>query len=103
MSRLFRDSTSSSTGNRMRKRYHSPELRREAIRQVVKYRQPIRDVAEQLHLPQDTVRVWVRRHREDRTAAKLMATELRIARAPAPTERDLLQRMIELHLLKATG
>jgi hypothetical protein len=32
-----------------------------------------------------------------------MATELRTARAPAPTERDLLKRMIELHLLKATG
>ena len=87
----------------MRKRYHSPELRREAIRQVVEYRQPIKDVAEQLHLPQDTVRVWVRRHREDRTAARLMAPELRNARVPAPTEGDLLRRMIELHLLKATG
>ena len=39
----------------MRKRYHPPELRREAIRLVIEYRQPIKDVAEQLDLTQDTV------------------------------------------------
>jgi transposase-like protein len=87
----------------MRKRYHPPELRREAIRLVIEYRQPIKDVAEQLQLPQDTVRVWVRRHREGRVAAKAAIPDPRSARLSTPEERELLMRMIELHLLKATG
>lgn len=87
----------------MRKRYHPPELRREAIRQVIEYRQPIKDVAEQFHLTQDTVRVWVRRHREGRVAAKAARPDPGGDRLSTPEQRDLLMRMIEQHLLKATG
>lgn len=86
----------------MRKKYHSPELRREAVRQVVQYRQPVKDVAEQLHLGQDTVRVWVRRHREERTAASANPA-IELGRTSKTTERELLKRMIEMHLLKDVG
>lgn len=86
----------------MRRQYHSPELRSEAVRQVVEYRQPIKDVAEQLHLPRDTVRVWVRRHREGRsvTAVDPLAGLARRFRTP---EQKLLRRMIEKHLLEQAG
>lgn len=85
----------------MRKKYHSPELRREAVRQVIEFRQPVKDVAEQLHLGQDTVRVWVRRHREERTSSRTNATGP--GRASRMAEHDLLKRMIEMHLLKQVG
>lgn len=85
----------------MRKKYHPPELRREAVRQVIEFRQPIKDVAEQLHLGQDTVRVWVRRHREERTSSPTNATGF--GRVSRTTEHELLKRMIEMHLLKQVG
>lgn len=83
----------------MRRKYHSPELRREAIRQVVEYRQSAKDVARQLHLGQDTVRVWVRRHREDRAGTSTAGT----AGTPTTTERELLKHMIEMHLQRRAG
>ncbi|CAM5583306.1 transposase [Rhodanobacter lindaniclasticus] len=86
----------------MRKKYHSPELRREAVRQVIEYRQPVKDVAEQLHLGEDTVRVWVRRHREERTASSTNPAA-GLGRAARMTEHELLKRMIERHLLKEAG
>jgi hypothetical protein len=33
----------------------------------------------------------------------LLATSVRTAGDPAPTDRYVLKRMIELHLIKATG
>lgn len=86
----------------MRRKYHSPELRREAIRQVVEYRHSARDVAEQLHIGQDTVRVWVRRHREERTTSPAYLAGVS-ERASTAAERELLQRMIEMHLLRKAG
>ena len=86
----------------MRKKYHPPELRREAVRQVVEYRQPIKDVAEHLHLGQDTVRVWVRRHREKRMAAST-GPAVGPGRVSMTRDHDLLKRIIEMHLQKQAG
>jgi len=86
----------------MRKKYHSPELRHEAIRQVVEYRQSAKDVAEQLHIGQDTVRVWVRRYREERTTPSAKPAG-RADRASMTAEREWVKRMIERHLLSRAG
>ncbi|MEO6800486.1 MAG: transposase [Rhodanobacter sp.] len=86
----------------MRKRYHSPELRRDAVRQVIQYRQPIRDVAKQYDLPLDTVRVWVRRHRESGVAISANDS-INLSGTARTPQHDQLRRMIEMHLLNEVG
>lgn len=82
----------------MQKKYYSPELRREAIRQVVEFRLPAKAVAERLHVGKDAVGVWVRRYRERRCLAP--AIDDFAARIPHGASGNDLLKMIALHLLK---
>ena len=82
----------------MRKKYHSPELRHEAIRQVIELRQSAKAVAEDLQVGHDAVRVWVRRYREERAVVSMSAA-IKAKDVLKAAERELLRRQIEMNLL----
>jgi transposase-like protein len=69
-------------GMQMRTRFYPDELKAAAIKLVVERRLPASEVAAQLHVQTDAVRVWVRRFRSNRR--------------PLP-DSDLYRLKIELH------